>query len=132
MASIRKTKKRLKRKLKNAEIIKRILAHEYFLKRSHESLMEVVGARERIERIEQELSNLKTEVAMKKYYFISYLRSAGNAITYGHCMMMAKDSSLNDIAKEVASMNGWDNPVVITCLKDLSKKEYEMLKGKGQ
>lgn len=59
MPSIRKTKKRLKRRLRNAEIVKRILAHEHFLKRTHESLMEVVGARERIEYIEQELQQLK-------------------------------------------------------------------------
>ena len=67
---------------------------------------------------------------MTKYYFISYLMSQDAIKTYGCCIMAVKDKSLIEIGGELASMNGWDKPAVITCLKDLSKKEYEMLKGK--
>lgn len=59
MASIRKTKRRLKKKLRSAEAVESILSHEYLLKRTYESLMEVAGARERIEYIKQELQELK-------------------------------------------------------------------------
>ena len=69
---------------------------------------------------------------MTKYYFVSYLMSQDATMTYGCCVMAVKNKSLKEIAAELASMNGWDKPVVITCLKDLSKKEYEMLKGENQ
>ena len=65
MASIRKAKKRLKRELKNAEIAKRILSHEHYLKRKPSTLMKVTYAREEIERIEEDLRDLK-ELKPKK------------------------------------------------------------------
>lgn len=59
MPSIRKTKKRLKRLLKDAEKTKRILSHEHYLHRTMGSLMKVVAVCDRIEYLEQDLEDLK-------------------------------------------------------------------------
>ena len=65
---------------------------------------------------------------MTKYYFISYIFQNGNAVAYNHCLFEAVDITLNGIARVIQKTRGCSN-VVILNLKDLSKKEYEMLKG---
>ena len=47
-----------------------------------------------------------------------------------HCLYKAVNEPLSEICSEIAKINDTtsDN-VVITCLKDLTKEEYEMLKG---
>ncbi len=67
---------------------------------------------------------------MTKHYFVAYQGhdKKGNLIS-GHTLIRATDASLNGISKYIASANDLDGDVVVTCLKDLSKKEYEMLKG---
>lgn len=66
---------------------------------------------------------------MTKYYFISYICCNGNVTTYGHCMMTVNNLGLTDIVREIQKVNNFKFLPTILCLKDLSKKEYEMLKG---
>lgn len=66
---------------------------------------------------------------MSKYYFISYIACNGNVTTYGHCMMTVNNSDLTGIVQEIQKVNNFKTLPTILCLKDLSKKEYEMLKG---
>lgn len=66
---------------------------------------------------------------MTKYYFISYIHCNGNATTYGHCIMQVNNSDLTGITREIQKINNFKTLPTILCLKDLSKKEYEMLKG---
>ena len=71
-----------------------------------------------------------TKETMNKYYFISYIAAdRGYLVTYGHCVMTVKCLTLDAIAKKIAEVNGFSNPVSIICMKDLSKKEFEMLGG---
>lgn len=65
---------------------------------------------------------------MTKYYFISYIFQANNGVAYAHCLFKAVDITLNGIAQAIQESRGCSN-VIILNLKDLSKKEYEMLKG---
>lgn len=66
---------------------------------------------------------------MTKYYFISYIHCNGNATTCGHCLMTVSDTDLTGIVREIQKINNFKTLPTIICLKDLSKKEYEMLKG---
>lgn len=66
---------------------------------------------------------------MTKYYFISYIHCNGNVTSYGHCLMMVNNTDLTGISQELQKINNFDTLPTILCLKDLSKKEYEMLKG---
>lgn len=66
---------------------------------------------------------------MTKYYFISYIACNGNVTTYGHCMMTVNNLDLTGIVREIQKVNNFKTLPTILCLKDLSKKEYEMLKG---
>lgn len=72
----------------------------------------------------------KEEKTMTKYYFISYIHCNGSATTYGHCIMQVNNSDLTGITREIQKINNFKTLPTIICLKDLSKKEYEMLKGK--
>lgn len=65
---------------------------------------------------------------MTKYYFVSYIHQDGNGVAYNHCLFKAVDITLNGIARVIQNIRGCSN-VVILNLKDLSKKEYKMLKG---
>lgn len=71
----------------------------------------------------------RKERAMTKYYFISYICCNGNVTTYGHCMMQVCNLDLTSIIYKIKEVNGFKNLPTILCLKDLSKKEYEMLNG---
>lgn len=69
------------------------------------------------------------EGAMTKRYFISYIYCNGNATTYGHCIMRVNNSGLTSIAHTLQEISNFKTLPTILCLKDLSKEEYEMLKG---
>lgn len=67
---------------------------------------------------------------MTKYYFVSYMCRAGAQILNRHCLYKAVNQPLNGICNDIAEINGTtSDSVVITCLKDLTKEEYEMLSG---
>lgn len=66
---------------------------------------------------------------MTKHYFVSYIHSNNNVTTYGHCMMHVNNLDLTGILLEIQKINNFQKLPTILCLKDLSKKEYEMLKG---
>lgn len=66
---------------------------------------------------------------MSKYYFISYICCNGNVTTYGHCMMTVNNLDLTGISQKLKEANNFNSLPTIICLKDLSKKEYEMLSG---
>lgn len=68
---------------------------------------------------------------MTKYYFISYMCHINSQLNFSSCLFKAHDITLNGIAEMIAESRGISNPkqVVISNMKDLSKKEYEMLKG---
>jgi len=66
---------------------------------------------------------------MTKCYFVSYIFQTDNGVAYAHCLFKAVDITLNGIARVIQESRGYSN-VVILNLKDLSKREYEMLKGK--
>lgn len=44
--------------------------------------------------------------------------------------MQVNNSDLTGITREIQKINNFKTLPTIICLKDLSKKEYEMLKGK--
>lgn len=69
---------------------------------------------------------------MTKYYFISYMHVDGNLHSRGHCVMYVKNSTLNAIARKIADINGYNGSVTITCLKELSEGEYDMLSGNSK
>ncbi len=69
---------------------------------------------------------------MTKYYFISYICCNGNVTTYGHCIMTVTNIDLTGIVREIQNVNNFKTLPTILCLKDLSKGEYEMLKGDEQ
>lgn len=69
---------------------------------------------------------------MTKYYFISYIHYNGNVTTYGHCMMQVCNLDLTGILQKLQEANNFKTLPTILCLKDLSKEEYEMLKGDEQ
>lgn len=69
---------------------------------------------------------------MTKYYFISYMRIDGHLQSRGHCVMYVKNGTLDAIARKIADTNGYNGPVMITCLKDLSEEEYNMLSGNSK
>lgn len=71
----------------------------------------------------------KNEKKMTKYYFISYVFCDGDTKGYGHCLMSADSPTLKVILKEIQRHHGFKTLLTILCLKDLSKEEYEMLKG---
>lgn len=67
---------------------------------------------------------------MTKYYFISYMCQSGARIMNRHCLYKAVDQPLYEICNDIAGINNTTpNSVIITCLKDLTEEEYEMLKG---
>lgn len=66
---------------------------------------------------------------MTKRYFVSYIHCSGNVTIYGQCMIMVNNTTLTGIAQEIQKINNFRTLPTILCLKDLSKKEYEMLKG---
>lgn len=69
---------------------------------------------------------------MTKHYFVSYIHCNGNVTTYGHCMITVNNDTLTGMAQEIQKTNNFKNLPTILCLKDLSKKEYEMLSGGEQ
>lgn len=68
---------------------------------------------------------------MTKRYFVSYIHCNVNATTYGHCIMQVNNGDLTSIIYTLQEANNFDTLPTIICLKDLSKKEYRMLRGKG-
>lgn len=66
---------------------------------------------------------------MTKYYFISYIHCNGGTTTYGHCVMLVNNTDLNGILRAIQRSQDFKTLPTILCLKDLSKREYEMLKG---
>lgn len=67
---------------------------------------------------------------MTKYYFISYIYQTATGLAYASCLYKAENRTLMDICFDIAkARNVSAKSVVITHLKDLSKKEYKMLKG---
>lgn len=71
----------------------------------------------------------KKESAITKYYFISYIHCDEGAAAFGHCVMAVNNLYLNGIAQEIQRSQDFKTLPTILCLKDLVKKEYEMLKG---
>lgn len=70
---------------------------------------------------------------MNRYYFISYIHTRSGAETiYGHCLAEVCDNTLSEILESIRKRNGFDDALTIICLKDLSKEEYSMLKGKEE
>lgn len=65
---------------------------------------------------------------MTKYYFISYIVCNCNVTIFGHCMMTVNNLDLTGITREIQKVNNFKTLPTILFLKDLSKKEYEMLK----
>lgn len=67
---------------------------------------------------------------MTKYYFISYLGTNNlGALVYGNCTAIINNASVLEIGEMIQKKNGFKSPATLLCLKDLTKKEYEMLKG---
>lgn len=67
---------------------------------------------------------------MIKYYFVSYMCQTGARILNQHCLYKAVDQPLDEMCNDIAEINNTtSDSVVITCLKDLTKEEYEMLSG---
>lgn len=67
---------------------------------------------------------------MTKYYFISYMYKSEKGLQLSHGLFKAINNSLNQICEETAEFNNVSPKlVVITCLKDLTEKEYKMLNG---
>lgn len=66
---------------------------------------------------------------MTKRYFVSYIHCSGNVTTYGHCMMTVNNLDLTNILQKIKEANNFNSLPTIICLKDLSKKEYEILSG---
>lgn len=48
---------------------------------------------------------------------------------YGHCLMQVCNLDLTSISQKIQKASNFNNLPTILYLKDLSKKEYEMLKG---
>ena len=73
----------------------------------------------------------RKEEKMTKYYFISYIYQNKTQLSYSCCLFKAHDITLNGMAEMIAESRGISDPkqVVILSMKDLTKKEYEMLKG---
>lgn len=74
--------------------------------------------------------NQRKDVAMTKYYFISFIHNDESGTTYGNCLMKAHNLDLTKIAWRLQTHHKFKNMPIILGLKDLSKKEFEMLKGK--
>ena len=68
---------------------------------------------------------------MTKYYFVSYMCQINSQLNFSSCLFKSHDITLDGMAEMIAESRGISDPkqVVILSLKDLSKKEYEMLKG---
>lgn len=66
---------------------------------------------------------------MTKYYFVSYIYVEGARKVYGNCLIKACKLTLTEMLEEIRKVNGFKTLPTIDCLKDLSKEEYEMLKG---
>lgn len=73
---------------------------------------------------------------MTKYYFVSYMYQSIEGMTglsglsFSTSLCRVENKTLDDICSEIAkSCNQPTKTVVIIGLKDLTKKEYEMLKG---
>lgn len=69
---------------------------------------------------------------MTKYYFISYQCFKNNRKTehIGSNVMKVTNFSIKDISSFLESRVGADKgTLVLLCLKDLSKEEYDMLSG---
>lgn len=67
---------------------------------------------------------------MTKHYFVSYITEKNGNISHRHCMIRITNKSLDCMCNYLAkSDNVSPDRIIITCLKDLSKEEYEMLKG---
>lgn len=75
----------------------------------------------------------RKEGVMTKYYFASYLSClGGGSIKFGHCLVSVVDRDLNQIAEMIQSDLGISTPVTILGLKDLTRREYKMLKKEKQ
>ena len=66
---------------------------------------------------------------MTKHYFVSYLSFDNGTTKRGHALIMVTNQSLSEITETIAKENNTKN-VTITCLKDLSEDEFNMLGGK--
>lgn len=65
---------------------------------------------------------------MKKYYFVSYTGISKERNRVDGCLCVeAIDTGLMEISDEISKSQNLNGPAIITCLKDLTKKEYEML-----
>lgn len=71
----------------------------------------------------------KKKATITKYYFVSYIHCDEVATAYGYFIMSANNLGLNGIARMIQKANDFKTLPAILCLKDLSKEEYEMLKG---
>ena len=66
---------------------------------------------------------------MTKHYFVSYISFDNGTTTVGHALITATNQSLSEIAESIAKENNTES-ITITCLKDLSEEELNMLSGK--
>lgn len=69
---------------------------------------------------------------MTKYYFASYISSSTKAFISninGCSILKVVDLTLVEVCDLIQKKNNLENPVVITCLKDLTEEEYQMLSG---
>ena len=66
---------------------------------------------------------------MTKYYFVSYKHCDGQTTIIGCCCMKIQDTNLNGIIDFIQQTFKFSQRPVVISLKDLTKEEYEMLKG---
>ncbi len=67
---------------------------------------------------------------MVKYYFVGFTaKQKDGMVVTGNDVMYVRNASLEEIEGSIIEKGDYSHAVV-TSLKDLSEKEYEMLKGK--
>lgn len=70
----------------------------------------------------------RKETTMTKYYFMSYMFDAADGRHMASCTCKAENPTLKGLRNLIAKHNDADaETVVIISIKDLTKKEYEML-----
>lgn len=65
---------------------------------------------------------------MTKYYFICYIGTKAGLVL-GCCTAKIENESIDDIGREIQKINGFEKPAMIISMKDLTKKEFEILRG---
>lgn len=66
---------------------------------------------------------------MARHYFISYTIPKTNGYAIGHTLITVEDASLAKICEKIRESNGFENPPIITFIRELDKEEFDMLDG---